>query len=217
MPRSISVSRRRANLVDLTVRRRPGVRAFQFKAAANFDAAFTLFETVPNVGVRNGPPDIGPDAACFKDQVRFLFNPDLYTATAPGCVDANPFFILIAPVSDAGVVGSDEAMHLLLPYSSAPNRPVVLQGNIPSGAGLANSIEIQLPMQCNDFDIQNDGGADLYVAFERPGFEYRVQPVTTAFKTFEQTYTSVSQLFLRGAGGATVMSATFTLRNNPTY
>lgn len=199
------------------MRRRPGVRAFRFKAATNWDAgAFTAFQDVPTYGIRSASvPDSSYGVGRFDHAHRFLFNPADYSVAVPAVVDDAPIYVRVAPIDDAGVVGADEAIHVILPYNSAPNRPFVMQGTVPIGAALANSLEVQLPMSCNDFDFSNDGAADLFVAFERPGGEYRVQPASTAFKSFEQTFTAVNQIFVRGAGGTTTVSIAFTIRNNP--
>jgi len=218
MPRSISIVRRRANLIDLRVEKRPDIIGFRFSAASNFDVAFSAFETVPNGGLQKFaagtviPPLPGNQ---HKGWVRFLFDPDEYTATVAAVKDDTPFFVRLESQNPDGSFNAAEAMHLIQPYNPAPHRGVQLFGTAPSGASLANSLEIQLPMQCNDFEISNDGAADLYVALERPGTEFRVQPATSIFRSFEQIYTTASQIFIRGAGGTTTLNAIFTVRNNP--
>ena len=217
MPRSISIVRRKANLVDLTIRRRTGITGFRFGASPNFDAAFVAFATVPNYGIKSpSVPDVaaGYVGSQFRDQMRFLFDPADYVATAPALVDTDPFYLRVESQNPDGTFNAPEAMHLVLPASSNPNRPFIIRGTVPNLASLALSIEIQLPMQCNDFDIQNDGAAPLFLAFEPTGAEYQVLPVSAAFRAFEQYVTSVSQVFLRGAGGSTIISSAWTLRNN---
>jgi hypothetical protein len=224
MPRTFSVARRRTNLVDITVPRRDNIIGFRFSASSNFDAAFTNFQVVPNDGVRTlrapaagGPrtPDISMpgNQRNRRNNARFVFDPDEYTAGVPVVRDDTPFFVRLESQNPNGTFNAAEAMQLVQPYSSAPHRPVQLFGIVPAGAALANSLEIQLPYQCQDFEITNNGAAILYVAFERPGYEYQLQPQTTIFDKFEQIVTSVSQIFVRGAGGPTTMSAIFTLRN----
>lgn len=217
MSRSISVVRRKANLVDLTVRKRPGIIGFKFGAAVNFDTVFTTFATVPNYGIKSpSVPDVhaGHVGSQFRDQCRFLFDPADYVATAAALVDTDPFFLRIESQNADGSFNTPEAMHLVLPPPVRPNRAFALRGTAPSAASLAASLEIQLPMQCDHFEIQNDGANDLYVAFEPTGAEYRVLPVTAAFRSFDQFLTSVSQVFIRGAGGSTSISSIWTLRNN---
>jgi hypothetical protein len=216
MPRALSITRRRAGLVDLSVPLNPAAVAFQFKAATNWDGAFTVFATVPNTGTRSvSVPDSSYGVDRFFSQCRFLFNPNDYTTVNAAVVDTSPFYITVAPVAPGGGIGTASAIHVVMPYNTTPNRTFVLQGTVPAGAAQVNSLEIQLPQTCNDFQFDNDGAADLFVSFERPGAEYRVQPASTDFKSFAQTFTNISQVFLRGAGGTTTMSAVFTYRNNP--
>ena len=219
MARSISIVRRKTDLVDLTVRRRDGITGFRFSAATNFDTAFTAFATVPNQGIVS--PSV-PQAAVvsagsqFRGLVRFVFDPADYVATAAALVDSNPFFLRIESRNPDGSFNAPEAMHLVLPATPGPasNRVFNLRGTVPSGAALANSLEIQLPMQCTDFEIQNDGASILFIAFEPTGGEYQLSPVASVFRSFSQVRSSVSQVFLRGSGGTTTISSVWTLRNN---
>jgi hypothetical protein len=216
MARSISIYRRKPNIVDLLVRKRAGKIGFRFSAAANWDSAvFTAFATVPNQGLKSkNVQQVGSVGSQFKDHVRFLFDPDDYTATVAAVDDSKIFYIRLEAQNPDGSFDAAEAIHVVLTPPVQPNRPFILRGLVPSGASLANSLELQLPYQFNDWEIQNDGGADAYVAFDPTGAEYRVQPASTNFRSFEQFVTSISQIFMRGAGGATTISAIFTQRNN---
>jgi hypothetical protein len=218
MARSLSITRRRVGLVDLSLQARPNVAAYQFYAAANFDAAFTQFALVPAGGLRS--PSLNTDiqfvVGQFRGLTRFLFDPNDYTTAVPAVNDANPFFVQIKQVSTAGVVGPAEAMHLILPYNPSPNRSFVLNGSAPSEASLANSLEIQLPMLCNDWEFQVNGAADLFVAFEPSGPEFTVNPLSSDFTNYRHVYTKVSQVFIRGNGAPTAINAIFTEYNNPT-
>lgn len=218
MPRSISVIRRTPGVIDLTVRRRPGIIGFRFSAAANFDSAvFTAFQVVPNYGYKSlTAPDLGGIGNQFRDLVRFLFNPSDYTATVAAVRDDVPFYIKIESQNLDGTFNPAEAMHMIMPAHWTANRPILLQGTVPAGLTQLNSIEIQLPMSCIDWEIQNDGAADIYMSFERgavAGPEYRLQPATSIFRSMEQYVTTVSQIFMRGAKGSTTVSAIFTARN----
>lgn len=222
MPRSISVTRRKPNLVDLNIRDRPNILGFEFGAASNFDSAFSVFQTVLGDGMQKldtgTPPrsvNVPVPGSQFRGLVRFVFDPDVYTVAVPAVKDSAPFFIRVRTVLPDGLFGAYEAMHLVMPYNPGPFRPIQLRGTAPAAVDLAHSLEIQLPMQCNSNTIMNDGTNDLFIAFESPGAEYRIQPVTTTFKTIDQYITSVSQIFVRGAGGGTTLNAIFTARNNP--
>lgn len=223
MPRSISVVRRRVGVVDLTVRLRANVTGFRFSAASNFDGAFTAFQTVPNAGLRSASitdaqagRSIGSQ---FRDECRFVFNPSDYTSGVAAVRDDTPWFIRLEPRNPDGSFGTAEAMHMIMPYSSGPKRAVMLSGTVPAGADLSASLEIQLPMQCNDWIIRNTGGALMYVAFERgavAGPEFALEPAPTSFLDYGRVYTVVTQLFIRGNGGTTTMTSTFSERGEQT-
>lgn len=219
MARSISVVRRKPDLVDLTVRKRDGITGFRFSAATNFDTAFTAFATVPNYGLvsRSVPQTAVVSAGSqFRDHARFVFDPADYVATASALVDTDPFFLRIESRNPDGSFNAAEAMHLILPATPgpAPNRAFHLRGTVPSAASLAAALEIQLPMQCTDFEIQNDGAAIMFLAFAPTGAEYQLSPVSSIFRAFDQVRTAVSQVFMRGSGGTTTISSIWTLRNN---
>lgn len=217
MARSISIYRRKPNLVDLLVRRRIGKKGFRFSAASNFDSSFIAFATVPNYGVKSRnvkdvySMTVGDQ---FRDQMRFLFDPSDYVTTAPALIDTSPFFLKIEAQNQDGTFDAAEAMHLVLPPSIEPRRIVNLRGTIPIGAAISNSLEIQLPSQCYDFQILNDGAANLFVAFHPSGGEYQVFQVSTTYTEYTSTLSAATQIFLRGSGGSTTVSLSFTLRND---
>lgn len=220
MARSISVFRRRANLVDLFVRQRPGIASYRFKAGTNFDdGSPATFQTVPAAGMAS--PGLAVDSSFvgsqFQGCTRFRFDPDFYTANTAAVKDSVPLFIKIAPISTDGTVGADEAYHMVLPYNSAPNRPVIIKGTAPNQASLAASLELQLPMLCSNWEFQVSGAVAVFVAFEPTGQEWTVNPIGTNNKGFEKVYPNISQIFVRGNGATSVFSAVFTERNNPIY
>lgn len=216
MARYLSVYRRRVNLVDLFLNARPNAAYYTFKASTNFDAAFTSFQDVPAIGFRSpSVVDTGFTDSQFRGKTRFIFNPADYTTGVPAVDDTKPFYVLISQVDLDGTVNADEAMHLILPYSSQPNRPIILVGDAPMAADITGSVEIQLPMQCQNFKFQVDVGSNLMVAFEPTTPEFVVYPITVNFITYDQQYPSFSQVFMRGVGGVSTLSASFAMRNNP--
>lgn len=203
--------------MDLLIKKREGKTGFRFGAASNFDGSFTTFATVPNHGIKSrSVPDVyaGNVGNQFREDVRFLFDPADYVAVASALVDTDPFFLRVEAQNPDGSFDSPEAMHLVLPPPIEPDRAINLRGTIPAGASLAASLEIQLPGQCYDFEILNDGAANMFVAFHPTGGEHQVLTVTSAFDAYEQYATAVSQIFVRAVGGTTTASMTFTLRNN---
>jgi hypothetical protein len=218
MARSISIYRRKPNLVDLFVRQRPGVEAYQFKAGTNFDDALpTLFETVPAQGMKSVsvPDDTGFVDSQFRGTTRFRFNPADYTTGVPAVDDAKNLFIKIAPVT-GGIAGPDEAYHMILPFAPVgPQRSIIISGAVPAAAGLSGSLELQLPMLCNNFEFQVDTGANLYLAFDPAGAEWQIAPVGANFTNFSKVYPSISQIFVRGDAAVSNFTAILTERNNP--
>jgi hypothetical protein len=217
MARSISCVTRKTNLIGLVVPERPGKIGFRFSFAVNFDAAFTALQVVPNHGFRSVsvPPTAFGNGTPFKNQVGFIFRPSDYTATIPAMIDGIPLYLRVEAQNPSGTFDSPEAMHLVLPNRNDPNAPFMLRGTVPNAANLAASLEIQLPGRNFNWRIKVDGGSNLEVALDPGGPEYVVLPEPTTGRSYEQVYSSISQLFLRGAGGTSNISSTFTLGNAP--
>ena len=152
MARSLSLVRRCVNLIDLSLQQRPGVASYKFFWASNFDGSFVQFDTVPAAGKRSATAANTSPGWGNRNLTRFIFNPADYSIP-----DNAPIWIQIQAVTVAGVVGPSEAMHLVLPYSAEPNRPLVLKGVVPEAADIATSLEMQLPMQCINIQVQVDG------------------------------------------------------------
>lgn len=208
MAKSLSVYRRRVGLVDLFLVSRTGAKSYLFKAATNFDAAAVAFQSVPQDGFRSPNAfDSGPSEG-FRGRTRFTFAPADY-----GLDDTKPIWIKIQQVNVDGTVSADEAFHLIPPYNPQGRKAVVLAGNAPNGASIAASLELQLPHQMQGLELQNNGSNDLYVAFEPGGPEFKVPPLTTGFTNLSVNYPTVSQLFVRGNGGAVAFAAVMSDRN----
>lgn len=208
--------RRRNGLVDIIFPARPGAKSYLFEAASNWDSAMAPFQVVPAGGFRSpGVPDIGMSDSQFRGKTRFLFNPSDYTPTVPAVDDTKPFYVHIVQTDWNGTIHGSEAQHLIMPYDSVPNRMLVLRGTAPNGATIANSFEVQLPMQCRNPRIQVDGTNDVFAAFEPSGPEFRVSALSIEFTVLSMTYPSFTQIFLRATGGASVVCVMAELRNNP--
>lgn len=215
MARSLSLLKRRTNLVDLSVREVAGASAYVFTAAANFDGVHGALATVPVWGTRSrSVPEQAGTSSPSRGSTRFLFDPADYTGTNAAVVDDKPFWVKLA-VTVAGVTTAVDGTHLVLPYASAPNRPVILQGQAPAGASVADSLELQLPRQCNDLFLQVDGAVDLFLAFERGGPEFKVSSLQNNFTPLSKLAPSFSQLFVRGNAAVTTFSAMMALKDSP--
>jgi len=199
MPRSISVFRRKPDLVDLWVQKRDGVASYNFKTASNFDDTFIAFETVPSTGLASvGAQNYGFDTSQFRDKTRFRFDPDDY-----GIDDTKPIWLLYSENYTDGSTGPDEAIHLIYPVLQGRS-PVVLNGAAPSGATFVDSLEINLQTQCQNFVISNKDAAEtLLIAFAASGPEFEIPPSATPF-TFSNVIPTSSQLFVRCGVEATI-------------
>lgn len=331
MPRSISVTRRKPDLIDLFVDRRPDVIAYEFSVADNFDTTPVVFQEIPIYGYAS--PSVRGDATTNKyagaigqpyrrNKTRFVFAPSDYSSpaqTTEGTVDladanfptlgvqtfsvdvngggptvvtlasetnfaalkANiegtlsgvtatradglsgglvltttlsdssaslvvaegtgaaallglaietvtgsgfqemrddkPIFLTIRQKNKDGTYGVQEALHMVMESNWTALHAIQLQGTAPAGADLTASLEIQLPMQCTGWTIQNDGSNALYVAFDRGaviGAEYLIPaPGANWNNNLDKYSTPVSQIFIRGD---TDISAVFTARNEKT-
>lgn len=207
MARTLSVYRRRPGLVDLTIASRPGVRAFIFKHAPNFDVGAVPFQQVPITGYRSPSAPIGP-AEGFRGLTRFAFNPSDY-----GIDDAKPIWLRVSAVNVDGSVGPDEALHLVMPFPPHGRRAIVLNGLAPSGADVSESLELNLPFQCQGLEIQNNGSQNLHVAFEPGGPEFLVFPLSTGYTNLAVNYPAFHQIFVRGDGGPVNFSAVTSARD----
>lgn len=208
MARTISVYRRRPGLIDMNWPVRANVGAYALKSATNFNGTFTTFATVPASGFASASiGDLGFGGEQFRGKTRVAINLADYTLD-----DTKPLWLRVAPVSLAGVEGSVEAIHLILPYSSQPRREVLIVGTVAEGTTIANSVEIQLP-NCTNPNIQNNGTPSLYVAFDSVGPEFEVPSLQSGFTNYYSASGTFSQIFLRAGTGGTSMSAQFVLRN----
>jgi hypothetical protein len=206
MPSSISVSRRRQGLVELTVPRRAGSTGFRFSAAANFDAPFTAFQVVPNYGLRSksAPQADGVIGHQFRDECRFVFVPSDYTVAVPAVRDDLPFYVRIEQMNPNGTFGSPEGMQIVLPYNTVGNPAVVLHGTAVA-TGVTGSLEINLPGVCEDFTIKNGStGANLFVSFGDNAGTGPVGPeyLVTQGDDLNLNYAAASRLYVRGGTAA---------------
>jgi hypothetical protein len=175
-------------------------------ATASNNGAFqiTAYVSATSVKIAN-PAGVFPDANSGS----------ISWVESIGVSDTTPLWIQIVQNNLGGGSNPAEAPFLILPYSSQPNRAILLSGNAPSATTIYSSLELQLPMQVNNIQIQNNGGADLYVAFEPTGPEFTVNPVSTSALNIYETYVASAQLFVRGNGSTVAFNFIGALRNNP--
>jgi hypothetical protein len=217
MNRLFGMIRRRPNYVDIQTPFAYGVTGYRLKWAANFDSgSFTTFLTSSNVGYLD--PGINPNVVDAQPMggtasnggrnIRIVFNPATF-----GITDTSSFWLQFAQVTGGSetLVG---APTLVLPDSANHGIGIVtIQGNAPSGAASANSLQIDLPRLMQNFQItNNDGTNTLYVSTEAGGPEVEVGP-KLGFAGYQTLWGVQGSLWVRGGGGAVNFSATCTLAN----
>lgn len=217
--REFSVFRRRANLVDILTPKRAGVQGYRLKAARNFDLTF---QTILTANISSGFLD--PTAlkagiinratlgmAPGTGHVRIVFDPDTFDAPhAANLLDTEHMWLQFFPVDFSGAEGTPGARTLVLPDDEmkAQGR-VIIHGEAPTGATVANSMRLDLPYRMRNVVIRNNeaaGGTELMVATAEGGPEITVAPQDKA-DFFDG---SVGSLLVRGAGATVDFSATMT-------
>jgi hypothetical protein len=245
MARYLSLYRRRPNLVDINLQSGPyapmaiGLAAgkvaasYDFYVGQNFDTgAFTKFQNVPASGGYTSPALSAPGVSIAFDGeqfsqsrtpylTRFRFAPSDYTGaglpfTVQSVSDSTPFWLQVIQNNLDGTSNTKTAPQLILPYSSQPNRPVLLSGTAPNGP--TTPLEIQLPMQCDNLQVQNTStSTNLMVAFEPGGPYFTVYQASVDGLNLYSTYPAASQLFVYGESNTCTFNVIAALRNNPNF
>lgn len=209
--RDFSVIRRRKNIVDVLTPKRAGVEGYRFQVATNFDQAYTTILTAP---ISSGYLDRNINPAVLNsvnnnDHIRIVFDPNTFTGAA-SITDGAHFWMRFVPIDFAGSVGTPGPGTLILTDAEHyGNSRVQIAGTAPIGAAVANSLQLNLPQNSQDFYIKNANAAAgnaLYVAFIVGGAEQQVSG-----QEVMKAYDGPSDLLMvRGAGGTAAFSASFT-------
>ena len=205
--RDFSVIRRRRNLVDILTPKRAGIEGYRFQAATNFDGSYTTLFTAP---ISSGYLDPNVNSAKLhsvnnNDHIRAVFDPVTFSL-----VDSSRFWLRFVTVAFGGAVGTPGPGTLILTDDEHyGNGRVQIAGTAPSGAAVANSLQLNLPQSSREVVIKNanaSGGNALYVAFQVGGAEQQVSPQ----ETLRVEHGPIDLLMVRGAGGTAAFSASFT-------
>ncbi len=210
MAHSISLNRRRTGLIELSWPERQGVTSYLLKAATTFSGTFTTVATIPTYGLISKSLQAVQTSrmeTASRGRTRIIFSPTDYSLD-----DTKDIWVRVAPISAAGATGADEAIHLIQPYNTQANRVTHIQGQIPIQSSIANSLELNVPGQCNP-TIQNDGAGDIYVAFESNGMEFKIPPLTSGFTNYVSFKASFNQLFLRSVTSISTVYISSVTRN----
>jgi hypothetical protein len=208
--RDFSVIRRRKNIVDLLTPKRANVAGYRFQVATNFDQAYATILTAP-IGSGYLDPAVNPavlHSVNNNDHIRVVFNPNTFSGA--GISDSAFFWMRFVPVDFAGTPGTAGPGTLILTDEAHyGNSRIQIAGTAPIGAAVANSLQLNLPQNSQDFSIKNanaSAGNALFVSFTVGGAEQQVsaQEVMKAYDGPSDT------LMVRGAGGTAAFSASFT-------
>jgi len=214
--RDFLVFRRRPHLVDILTPKRSGVKGYRLKAALNFDLTFQTILTadigagyLDPVALKAGVINrLTLGTAPGDNHVRIVFNPESFTT--PALNDDQHLWLQFFPVDFSGAEGTGGARTLILPDDEmkAQGR-VIIAGEAPIGATVANSMRLDLPYRMRNIVIRNNeatGGTDLMVATAEGGPEITI----AAQETAEFFDGSVGTLLVRGSGATADFSATMT-------
>lgn len=207
MNRTLSVIRRRANIVDTLVPFVYGVAGYRLKWAANFDAAvWTTFLTATNVGYLD--PVVNPvviEAQPTSGRVRIVFDPATYSIP-----DTKSFWLELFHVAAGGAETQISAPSLILPDSAHHGiHQVTIHGDAPNAADSTGSLQLDLPRLMGDFRIHVETvDRNLYVATEQDGAEQQLRPDT--FPQSSNFSSTQGSLWVRGGGAVVTFSAIFT-------
>lgn len=210
MARVISITRRRVGMVDISLQNNPAAESYDFSAASNFDAVPTSFQVVPaRIGYKSSSViDNAFNDNRFKGKTRFIFDPSDYTTSVPAVDDTKPFWVNVTQNNfDGSSVTS--SLHLVLPYSTTPNRAYNLVGNLDTSV-----LELQLPQLSNAMYFTVDGTDNAFMSFDENGTEFKVPNLSTDFQSFFNTLPSFTQLFLRGSASPTSINVALRMVNN---
>jgi len=209
MNRTLSVIRRRPNLIDCVVPFVYGVDKYRLKWNANFDGVFAQFLDSSNVGFLD--PAINQatvDVQQTQGRVRIVFNPASYAIP-----DQQHIWLELWHVAPGGAETQMSAPSLVLPESAHHGiHQVTIHGGAPNAATSAGSLQLDLPRLMQDFRIHSEaagGGNYLYVATEQNGPEQELRPDT--FPQYQAFYATQGSIWVRGGGGIVNFSATFTM------
>jgi hypothetical protein len=214
MNRVFSIIRRRPHIVDLVTPFVYGVAGYRIKTATTFDAAApaTAF-TSTNIGfIDSNVNQMAIDVQNLAGRVRMVFDPTTYS------IDDNlPQWLWLYHVAPGGAETLVSAATLLLPDASQfLNRGqghIIVSGNAPVGATIANSLQLDFPRLMKDWRVHNkDTTNPAYIAFEEGGSEFKL-PAPSAVPQFS-TFEAISgSCWIRGTGAVVPLSISATVAN----
>ncbi len=214
MNRTLTVSRRRAGIVDTYVPRVTGVVGYRLKAATNFDAAFSTIFTSTNVGfVGEGVDQRVLESQPVNGRVRMVWDPTDY-----GLDDNQPIWVKLYHVDAAAVETQVSACTLITPdetqFLSRGAGHLMLRGTAPSAADVGGSLQLDLPRLQTDWRVLNESTTrGAFVAFE-PGGPENYLPANSQTPQLISFKANSGSIWIRGDAGTVIMSI-HTTNSNP--
>lgn len=206
-----SVAYRSVGIVDVVIPKQTAVAGYRLKASTQFDGT-PAFVTLLTASIGAGYLDPAVNRMKLHtmpgtDHVRAVFNPQTFNGTA-GITDSAPFWLRYTPVDSSNVEGADGVPTLVLaPAQLQGTGRVVIAGTAPAAATVAGSLELCLGRRVTNMVIQNTGAVPLFVAFATGGAEVSI----AAAASYSFVQSAQSTLLVRGSGGTTDFSASFTV------
>jgi hypothetical protein len=186
-----SILRRSANSVELLLDKRASAQSIRVETSPDL-ATWTQRVDLPS---KESPVNGLGSAESFRGKVYYNFQPDDYSLNYP-------FFMRFRPVT-GGTPGDPGAAYIAHHPLKGGNQFYILTGTAPTGAALANSQQLQLPVS-TEMHISNGAASNpLVIAFAEDGPEKTLAPGADL-----NVEGRVDTLYVRGSGG----TATFELR-----
>lgn len=209
--------------VVMTIRSRADVRAYRFKGANTLDLAFSgptdMFDARRDTGFRSSSirrRRLGLTSQSQRGLTRVHYDPqDFQGGIVPP--DAHISFIRVAEVGNDGTERPSGPI-LVVPtpnFLKTPRPHLTLAGTAPSVAALATllppagSLHFALPRHADYASITNTSVVDIYLSFDA-GQPEVVVPAGETMPFYDAT---ISEVFIRGDGGAATFTAYFALVN----
>lgn len=202
--RDFSFVRHRPGFCDLLLTKQVGVDAYSLEWDLNFDGVFTSFLNVSSIGhIDDSLIQFPRDIVNRMDAIRVVFDPSNYSIPEDTTV-----WFRVTP-STGGVPGTPGSPGMIVPDVGG-YKMLVIKGNAPAGASVADSLRLDFPRLICDIRVVNlDTTNTLYVATEEGGAEYEASTSVDAYP-MSNILGATPYLLVRGGGASVLFTATFT-------
>lgn len=176
-----------------------GISAYRFEAASNFDAVWNLVTTVSFGGGKSKSAQIpGIMDGQSRGITKWVYAPSDYSNSVPAVSDLKPYYLRYFPIFKSGNVGAVSPAHLILPYSSTPNRSFSISGNVDN----AGYTEIILPGLVTSASFAVEGNNSIFVKFDQYGSEYPVSGLANGMD-WTSSWPAFNSIYVKGSAEVT--------------